>query len=154
MFGRLSIRLLRQADLDRILEIEHASFGKYAWDRNLFADFSHKCGELFLVAVKGRRVCGYSLTCTGGRTDSPRAELASIAVDPRYRGQGIASLLMDSTIRRLCHRGISRVHLMVKVTNTAAIRFYESYGFERGRLVRAYYEDGADGRRYEKLLVS
>ncbi|HUB82301.1 MAG TPA: ribosomal protein S18-alanine N-acetyltransferase [Bryobacteraceae bacterium] len=152
MFERFSIRLCREADFDRILEIEHASFGKYAWDRNLFADFFHKCGELFLVAVKGRKVCGYSLTCTGGRPDSPRAEVASIAVDPWYRGQGVASLLMDSTLRRLRRRGISRVNLVVKVTNAPAIKFYESYGFERGRLLRAYYEDGADGRRYEKRL--
>jgi len=152
MFGRFSIRLFRAADLDRILEIEHASFGQYAWDRKLFADFFHKCGELFLVAVKGRKVCGYSLTCIGGRTGSPQAELASIAVDPRYRGQGIASLLLESTFRRLRRRGVSRVHLVVKVTNATAIRFYERYGFDRGRLVRGYYEDGADGRRYEKLM--
>jgi len=153
MLRRFSIRLFREADLDRILEIEHASFGKYAWDRNLFAGFSHKCGDLFLVVVKGRNICGYSLTCTRTRVDSPLAELASIAVDPWYRGRGIASLLLDSTFRRLRRRGVSRVYLVVKVTNTPAIRLYESYGFERGRLLRGYYEDGADGWRYEKFLL-
>jgi ribosomal protein S18 acetylase RimI-like enzyme len=60
---------------------------------------------------------------------------------------------MDSTLRRLRRRGISRVHLMVKVTNLAAIRFYERYGFHKDRLVRRYYEDGADGQRMEKLLA-
>jgi len=147
-----SIRLFRRSDLDRILEIEHLSFGKYAWDRNLFADFYHKCGELFLVAVKGRIVCGYILTCIGGRPHCA-AELASLAVDPKYRGKGVASALMDGTLRRLRRRGILRIHLMVKVTNKTAIRFYQRYGFQKGRLVRAYYEDGADGRRMEKLLT-
>jgi ribosomal protein S18 acetylase RimI-like enzyme len=42
---------------------------------------------------------------------------------------------------------------MVKVTNLTAIRFYERYGFHKDRLVRRYYEDGADGRRMEKLLA-
>ena len=149
----ISIRPFRAFDLDRILEIEHASFGKHAWDRKLFADFSHKCGELFLVAVKNQRICGYILTCLSGDRTPGRAELVSIAVDPLYRGKGIASALMDTTLRRLRRRGISRFHLMVKVTNLHAIRFYERYGFESGRLVRAYYEDGADGRRMEKLLV-
>lgn len=148
-----SIRLFRRSDLDRILEIEHASFGKYAWDRNLFADFYHKCGELFLVAVRGRNICGYSLTCVSGRTEYGPAELVSIAVDPKYRRKGVASVLMDSTLRRLQRRGIVRFHLMVKVTNRTAIGFYERYGFRRGRLVRGYYEDGADGRRMEKELV-
>ena len=148
----ISIRLFRPSDMDRILQIERQSFGKYAWDRNLVADFFHKCGDLFLVATQGRDICGYSLTCVSGRTDPPRAELASIAVDPRYRNQGIASILLDSTIRRLRRRRVSRIALVVKVTNTAAIRFYEWRGFDRGRLLRAYYEDGVDGRRYQKLL--
>ena len=148
-----SIRLLRLSDLDRILQIEHASFGDDAYDRNLFADFYHKCGELFLVAVRGRNVCGYMLTCTGGRSPTGRAELVSVAVDPRRRGKGIASALMDSTLRRLRRRGIVRLTLTVKVTNRVAIRFYEGYGFSRSRIVRRYYEDGADGFRMAKSLT-
>jgi len=149
-----SIRLLRLSDLDRILQIEHASFGKDAYDRNLFADFYHKCGELFLVAVKGRDVCGYIVSCIGGRTASTRAELVSIAVDPRQRGKGIASALMASTLRRLRRRGVVRFHLMVKVTNQVAIRFYERYGFHKSRIVHGYYEDGADGWRMAKSWSS
>jgi len=152
MTKRFSIRLFRLSDMDRILQIEYASFGKDAYDRNLFADFHHKCGDLFLVLRKGKNVCGYTVTCVGGGLESPSAELISIAVDPAHRGKGIASALMDSTLRRLRRRGIRRFRLTVKVTNASAIRFYEKYGFHRARLVRAYYEDGADGRRMEKIL--
>ena len=141
----IGIRRMRLSDLDRILEIEQASFGPDAYDRNLFADFRHKCGDLFLVAVRGRRVCGYMLTCTSGRPVPDRAELISVAVDPQRRGQGIASILMDSTLRRLRRRKIARFRLMVKVTNQEAIAFYEKYGFARTRKVKQYYEDGADG---------
>jgi ribosomal-protein-alanine N-acetyltransferase len=150
MTTAFSIRLLRLSDLDRILQIEHASFGKDAYDRNLFADFYHKCGELFLVAVRGRNVCGYMVTCTGGRSPSGRAELISVAVDPKHRGKGIASALMDSTLRRLRRRGIERFALTVKVTNRVAIRFYKGYGFNKSRIVRRYYEDGADAFRMVK----
>ena len=150
MSTAFSIRLLRPSDLDRILEIEDASFGEDAYDRNLFADFYHKCGELFLVAVRGKSVCGYMVTCTCGRTPADRAELVSVAVDPKHRGKGIASALMDSTLRRLRRRGIAKLRLCVKVTNLPAIRFYEGYGFTRTRIVRKYYEDGADGWRMAK----
>ena len=34
---------------------------------------------------------------------------------------------------------------MVKVTNQAASAFYVKYGFTKVRVVRRYYEDGADG---------
>jgi len=147
MTRAFSIRLLRLSDLDRILQIEHASFGLDAYDRNLFADFHHKCGELFLVAAKGRNICGYMLSCIGAKSASSRAELVSVAVAPKHRGKGIASALMDSTLRRLRRRGVVRFHLMVKVTNKTAIRFYEGYGFHKLRVVRGYYEDGADGWR-------
>jgi len=139
------VRRLRPADLDRIQEIEHASFGKDAYDRNLFAEYLHKCGELFLVAERGGRICGYAITCT--RAGGSGAEVISIAVDPAARGKGAASVLLRSTFRRLRRRGIPRVSLMVKVTNVPARRFYEKWGFTRVRRVKGYYEDGKDGIR-------
>jgi ribosomal-protein-alanine acetyltransferase len=137
----LTIRRFRLSDLDRVERIEKASFGQDAYDRNLFAEFLHKCGDLFLVALRGSVVCGYMVTCIRGE----RAELVSIAVAPKERGRGAATLLMDSTLRRLRRRKAARLVLMVKITNTAARAFYGKYAFEKVRLVRKYYEDGADG---------
>ena len=148
MTKHFTVRLLRLADLDRILEIEHASFGKDAYDRNLFADFFDNCGDLFLVAARGARIYGYIVTCTGRQ----RAELVSIAVDPAARGKGAASVLMKSTLRRLRRRGVPRLSLMVRMTNTVARSFYEKSGFRRLRLVREYYEDGEDGQLMSKDL--
>jgi ribosomal-protein-alanine N-acetyltransferase len=145
MPARFSVRRLRSSDLDQILEIEHLSFDKDAYDRNLFAEFLHKCGDLFLVVERGRKVCGYMVTCVRGEGASGRAELVSVAVNPAARGKGAASLLMDSTLRRLRLRGIGRFGLMVKVTNSEARAFYEKYGFRKVRTVRGYYEDGSDG---------
>ena len=145
MSARVSVRLFRTADLERILEIERASFGADAYDRKLFAELSHNCGELFLVAARGGRVCGYIVTCRRGRRAPDAAELVSLAVDPPYRGQGAATALLKNTLRRLRLRKVSRLSLMVKVTNETARRFYERYGFRRVRRVPAYYEDGSDG---------
>ena len=137
----LAIRRFRPSDLDRVERIEKASFGRDAYDRNLFAEFFHKCGDLFLVALCGSVVCGYVVTCIRG----DRAELVSIAVAPKERGRGAATLLVDSTLRRLRRRRVGRLVLMVKVSNVAARAFYGKYAFEKVRLVRNYYEDGADG---------
>jgi ribosomal-protein-alanine N-acetyltransferase len=137
---------MRGSDLDRILEIEHASFGKDAYHRNLFAEYLDQCGDLFLVAVDhGRTVRAYMLTCTRFRGKLGRAELVSVAVDPQVRGRGAASALMDSTLRRLRLRGIGRFGLMVRVSNRKARAFYEKYGFRKVRIVRGYYENGGDG---------
>jgi [ribosomal protein S18]-alanine N-acetyltransferase len=144
------IRRLRASEIDRILRIEHASFGKDAYDRNLFAEYFRKCGELFLVAVRGRRICGYAITCI--RVGNSCAEVISIAVDPAARQKGAASELMASTIRRLRRRDVARVSLMVKVTNLPARRFYEKWGFRNPRRVPKYYEDGKDGIRMTREL--
>jgi [ribosomal protein S18]-alanine N-acetyltransferase len=141
MLPRLRIRKFRLGDLDRIQEIEEASFGKDAYERNLFAEFYHKCGDLFLVVERRSGVCGYIVTCQRG----DRAEIVSIAVDPPSRAKGAASSLMASTLRRLRRRNAGRLVLMVKVTNAAARAFYEKYGFHKVRVVRGYYEDGTDG---------
>ena len=59
---------------------------------------------------------------------------------------------MDSTLRRLRRRGVTRLRLMVKVTNRRALAFYEKYGFRKIRRVARYYEDGADGLSLSKDL--
>ncbi|HTS66674.1 MAG TPA: N-acetyltransferase [Candidatus Acidoferrales bacterium] len=145
---RLYVRPVRLADLDEILDIERASFGHDAYDRKLFAAFTRKCGDLFLVAESELSVLGYSIA--GIRLG--RAELVSIAVHPRHRRRGVAAALMDSTLRRLRRRRVSRFVLMVKVNNHKAMAFYEKYGFRRYRRVPAYYEDGADGLGFVKQL--
>jgi ribosomal-protein-alanine N-acetyltransferase len=139
---------MRMADLNRIVEIELASFGDEAYDRNLFAEFFRKCGELFLVAEHDREVQGYMVTCIRGE----QAELVSVAVDRAARRMGAASALMESTLRRLRRRGIARIGLMVRTTNDQARAFYERYGFEKVRRVPRYYEDGGDGWRMAKEL--
>ena len=130
------------------MEIEHSSFGKDAYDRNLFADFFHKCGDLFLVAGRSGKICGYMVTCMRGE----RAELVSVAVDPTERSGGAGSALLASTLRRLRRRGAARVSLMVRPANTAARALYEKFGFSRLRRVRNYYEDGEDGLLMTKEL--
>jgi ribosomal-protein-alanine N-acetyltransferase len=152
MDKRYGVRPIRQCDIDRILEIETASFGKDAYDRNLFAEYTLKCGSLFLVAVRGNKVIAYSITAAFTNRTGKTAELVSVAVDPTHRGRGAASALMDSTLRRLHRRGVTRLRLMVKVTNRRALKFYQKYGFRRIRRVAGYYEDGTDGFALSKNL--
>ena len=139
-----SIRRFRLSDMDSLLQIEHASFRKDAYDRNLFAEFYQKCGELFLVAEVGGTVGAYMVTCTRSRLGSCTAQLVSVAVAPQARRSGVASALMDATLRRLRRLRVRRFTLAVKVTNRKALAFYRKYGFRQLRIIPVYYEDGRD----------
>src|SRR5437763_629857 len=152
MDKRFAVRPVRPCDIERILEIEEASFGSDAYDRNLFAEYTRKCGSLFLVGLRGTKVVAYSIAGISPNRMGQTAELVSVAVDPAYTGKGAASALMDSTLRRLRRRGVTRLRLMVKITNRRALAFYEKYGFRKIRRVARYYEDGADGLSLSKDL--
>jgi ribosomal-protein-alanine acetyltransferase len=141
MRAQYRIRGASREDLPQIARIERASFGREAYDCKLFAHYLRKCGELFLVVERGRKICGYLLCCLRG----PAAELVSVAVAPDFRGRGAASRLLESALLRLARRGALRLHLVVRVDNDAARTFYEKYRFRRLRIVRGYYEDGGDG---------
>jgi len=141
--GRIDVRPFDRRNLDRVVEIERASFGKDAWPAEWFVDYWRASPELFLVARQGRRIAGYSITRTSWRG----AELESIAVDPRYRGRGVAQALLDSTRARLRLQGARTLRLMVSTDNEPALRFYRQYGFVRTRLVKRYYGAGRDAWR-------
>lgn len=148
MAARLEVRPFHSRDLDRILEIEQGSFGPDAWDRELFLEYFRRCPELFLIARHGRWISGYIITCTGPK----EAELVSIAVDPRHRLRGLGRAMLDETLAELRSRQVSTWWLMVATSNAPAIRFYESYGFERKRRTKRYYGPGRDAWRMKFKL--
>jgi ribosomal-protein-alanine N-acetyltransferase len=150
MATRYTIRRFKPGDMDRVLEIERASFGKDAYDRKLFAEYQRKCGGLFLLAEGVRTVDGYSIACISGKYSNLAerdnlASLESLAVHPHARGNGAASSLLKSTIRRLKLQGVGRITLIVRKSNAVALQFYERRGFAAVRRAPGYYEDGEEG---------
>jgi ribosomal-protein-alanine N-acetyltransferase len=145
MPNQYTIRRFKPADMDRVLEIELASFGRDAYDRKLFAEYQRKCGSLFLLAEGDRTVDGYSIVCVSKKLGNLVASLESIAVDPHARGNGAASSLLKSTFRRVKLQGVRRMSLMVRRSNAVALQFYERRGFTTVRRAPGYYENGEEG---------
>jgi [ribosomal protein S18]-alanine N-acetyltransferase len=144
----IETRGFARRDFERVVAIERASFGKDAWPAELFLEYWRASPELFLIAKvrnkgAGRKIAGYSIT----RTDWRGAELESIAVDPPYRGRGVAQALLNATIARLRSQAASTLRLMVGTANESALRFYQRFGFIRVRKVARYYGAGRDAWR-------
>ena len=148
MGSRVEIRPFHPRDLDRILEIEQASFGPDAWDRDLFLEYFRRCPDLFLVARRAHRIGGYIITCAGSKD----GELVSIAVDPGNRLRGLGRAMLDETLAQLRSRRVSTWWLMVATDNQPAIHFYENYGFVRTRRSKRYYGAGRDAWRMKFSL--
>jgi ribosomal-protein-alanine N-acetyltransferase len=144
----VEVRRFERRDLRRVAEIERASFGQDAWQPKLFLAYWRASPELFLIAEDrsksaGRGIAGYSIA----RIDWRGGDLESIAVDPPYRGRGVAQALLQATLVSLRSAGVGALRLMVSTANEPALRFYQRFGFVRVRKVKNYYGAGRDAWR-------
>ncbi len=71
----------------------------------------------------------------------PEGELYRIAVLPTARGLGFGRILLSSYIEEENKRGCDRLFLEVRESNSAAIRLYESLGYQKAVTRRRYYKN-------------
>jgi ribosomal-protein-alanine N-acetyltransferase len=72
------------------------------------------------------------------------AHVVTIAVRDSYRRRGVGDLLLIAAIESALRERQSVVTLECRVSNAAALRLYEKYGFERVGLRRRYYSDNKE----------
>jgi RimJ/RimL family protein N-acetyltransferase len=76
-----------------------------------------------------------------------KASIFGMYVLPRYRGKGAARALLEASLARAAELGVRQVNLGVNVEQQAALRLYESCGFQRYGLERDAFN--VDGRFYD-----
>jgi len=69
--------------------------------------------------------------------------IANVAVDPAFRGQGIAKALIARALRFSRQAGVREVWLQVKRDNEVAIRMYEQFGFQQGHCLDIWKKSGS-----------
>ncbi|MCB9495883.1 MAG: ribosomal protein S18-alanine N-acetyltransferase [Fibrobacteria bacterium] len=77
--------------------------------------------------------------------------VGNIGVSPSWRRKGLARTLLARTHQWAKSRGANFAHLEVRAGNSAAIALYESIGYRRVGVRRAYY---ADNNEDALLLVA
>ena len=97
-------------------------------------DGSHRIGFLALDADEP---CGLVL-CFRDEHDSPQAEVLSMWVAPSHRRTGLSSALLDAIRHWAAPHGTTTLRLMVVSNNTAALAFYERYGFKKTGCTNPY----------------
>jgi ribosomal-protein-alanine N-acetyltransferase len=136
------IRTARLEDADEIVRIDQASFTK-PWSEQTMRTAIEKvqCGEyIALVAETNTTVCGFVIAWNVRE----EGEIATIAVDEPFRGQGIAQRLLEAALHEAARRGAELMFLEVRPNNVAALRLYEKCGFQKVGLRKNYYRNGDD----------
>jgi len=140
MLARYEIRKIEERDYPRVMEIENQSF-KAPWTLDqLKGEIKDNMFSNIFVFVLNDNVVGfYDYWVT---FDS--ATIAQIAVDPLYRGQSIASIMMQEILDDCYAKRVRTITLEVRTHNDPAIGLYKKFGFKIITTKPHYYDNGDD----------
>lgn len=147
----VSIHPARLADLPSLLEIEERCFPLDRMTRRNFHYALTRAKATTLVAGVAGRAVGYALVGYHAATDIAR--VYSFAVDPDFRGRGVARRLLHEIEAAAAAHGSRRMRLEVRADNHVALGLYLSGSYREFAVYRDYYEDGMTALRLEKQLA-
>jgi len=105
----------------------------YATTRRFVLD-SLKGGAIHVVALAGDDVVGWCDLRPKSPVALRHSAVLGMGVVREYRGQGLGSRMLATTLEMAEARGLGRVELVVRADNEAAIALYRRFGFvEEGR---------------------
>ncbi len=134
------IELLKEEDLEQVLEIESESFANPWSKKNFLSEIANNdLSEIYVDVVDGKVVAYGDLWYMFENCD-----LTKIAVRKSERNKGYGRKMMKHLMAAARRRGCEFMHLEVNVNNKEALGLYESDGFEVVRTRKRYYENGDD----------
>jgi len=130
------LRPAAEGDLSQVAQIERSCFGD-PWSEESFRRLVGVPPAIFLVALfpPDNAIAGYVVAFSVEED----AEVLNVAVEPRFRGKGLAGQMLDGALIELGGRGVRTAFLEVRESNSAARALYKSRGFlEIGRRSKYY----------------
>ena len=124
---------------DHVPQIAHLEAQCFSdpWSEKSVASELENPLSLWLVAEENGQVWGY----VGSQTVLDESDMMNVAVDPRFRRQGIARALIETLIAELSKMGSRCLRLEVRVSNENARALYARMGFQQLGLRKNYYHN-------------
>ena len=144
------VRRATSADVAALVALENASFAHDRMSPRQWRRHVDSASADVWIAMRGGLLVGAAAVFHRRGVDIAR--LYSIAVAPQARGVGVGAALLAAVERGARRRGARRLRLEVRADNAGARALYERSGFGAFGRHRAYYADGEDAIRYEKML--
>ncbi len=123
-------------DLTDVMAIERRSH-THPWSEEGFLnELRNRPGRAF-VAHRGKCLTGYVVFWI----IADETHLLNLTVHPGCRGYGLGKRLLAFLISYSRRHGVKWVGLEVRRSNRVATALYRRFGFQEGRVRRAYYPD-------------
>lgn len=131
------IRRMTLEDVPAVHEIDTLSFSLPWPERSFRFELTENPVSRSWVAEVDRRIA--AMLVLWFIVDE--AHVATIAVHPDFRRQGIGEQILLYALRSAQAEGAQRAFLEVRAGNVAAQSMYKKYGFEVAGVRRGYYRD-------------
>jgi ribosomal-protein-alanine N-acetyltransferase len=144
------LRSARESDVNEVAKVERSCFAD-PWSEESFTRLIDSPPAIFLVALfpPDEGIAGYVIAFSVGED----AEVLNVAVDPGFRGKGLAGQMLDAVLIQLGSRGVRTAFLEVRESNAAALSLYRSRGFgEIGRRSKYYRRPVEDALVFRKFI--
>ena len=139
----IEILPMAESHLDQVHAIEKEAFARPMNKAGFLREMTLPMAKL-MVAQRGKRVMGYM---NYWQIDH-EIHILNIAVRKKYRREGIGQKLFESMLEKT--KAAKSYHLELRVSNTPAQHFYESFGFSIAGKRKGYYQDNQE----DALLMS
>ena len=127
------VRPYLSADENAVVELWRKCNLLRSWN-NPKQDIKRKLGvgsELFFVGLVDNKVVA---TVMGGY-EGHRGWVNYLAVDPTYQRRGLGQQIMEGVEKKILAMGCPKINLLIRMDNKAAVKFYESIGYEMDEVV-------------------
>ncbi len=125
---------MNETHILQIAQLEQLCFSA-PWSENSVRGELTNQLSLWIVCMDGDVLTGY----VGSQSVMGEADMMNLAVNPKYRRQGIGKGLVQALIEQLNENAVSSLTLEVRASNTPAISLYHSLGFNQAGRRPNYY---------------
>ena len=101
-----------------------------------------------MIAEASGDIAGFLVTAHERAVGS----IVTIDVLATYRRQGVATLLLEESERRLAAAGVRTIELETATDNISAIAFWQKHGYLKRDIQKGYYPDGRDAYSMSKVI--
>ncbi len=132
------IRRMVTDDIESVIAVEKKAYGEHHWSKESFYnEVSNDLARYYTAFNEQNELVGYA----GCWQILEEAHITNLAVDIDFRKNHIGEALLKAIIDSCYNNKVKYITLEVRVSNNAAIKLYEKYGFKSLGVRKGYYQN-------------
>src|SRR5271170_4227139 len=146
---KIALRSYSTADFEAIYQIDQQCFEPaVAYSRRDLQSYLKLPGGDCVIAEAAGKIVGFLVIAHEDAVGS----IVTIDVLAAHRRQGVATLLLGESERRLAAANVGTIDLETATDNASAIAFWQKHGYRTVQIQKEYYPDGRDAYSMTKRI--